>query len=273
MTKTILAAVAIAFALIVSAFTFLEVRTVRALEQVGIPSDVVKGCVWFSFSGGYLSYPTIAKVKQVAVGQRAAVVREIAEFAKSYTRSEEFRTKYLEYRDGLKPTPPEALKSMAQRRREDKEQMQKSIRDTETSMRTMPAEYRPAMQQTLEMFRQQHKEIDNPNNPMYSAQMEEMYRRSYEASMQEYNTKLAQWKIDYPSNPTPMIKTWLTKFLEISRDVDFTAALKPGQFGKMEFVRPEYEGKPSDWKMCFRAGRETVQAGRTAAQQWLRELQ
>ena len=272
MKRILFVTLAAIIALSVCSFTLLGIQTIRSLERLGIPADVTKQCVWSSFSGGYLSYPTVAKLKQVAVGQRAAVVREIAEFARNYTRSEEFGRQYLEFREGQKPTPPEPLKSMAERRREDKEQMRTTIRETEANMRTMPAEYRAGMQQSIDMMKQQLKEIDNPDNPAYSAEMEEMYRQTYETGMQEYRTKLAEWEKEYPTSPTPMIKKWLTEFLEVSKDVDFNAELKPGEFGKKVFVKPDYESKSPNWKMCYRAGRETVQAGREAAQRWLREL-
>jgi hypothetical protein len=217
--------------------------------------------------------PDVMKLKQIATGERATVVREIADFAKSYSRSGEFRQQYLEYRDGSKPTPPDPPKTSAQRRREDKESMQKSIKEAEANMRTMPAEYRSTLEQTIDMMKLQMKEIDKPDNPAYSAQADEVYRQSYQQQMQEYKEKLAQWEQDYPADPKPMIKKWLTKFLDESRGVDFNAKLVPGERGKMVFANAEYESKSANWKMCYRAGRDVVQAGRAAAQQWLNELQ
>ena len=103
-------ALAVIAVVCVCAFMFIQTGTVRTLEQLGIPSDAVKECVWSSFRGGYLSYPSVAKLKQIAVGQRTGVLREVVDFAKSYTQTEEFKKKYLEYRDGEKPTPPDAPK-------------------------------------------------------------------------------------------------------------------------------------------------------------------
>jgi hypothetical protein len=223
-------------------------------------------------NGGYLSPPNTTKLRQIATGDRAGVVREIASFAKAYTQSAEFRQKYAEMRESNKPTPPEALKTMAQRRREDKESMQKGIREAEVNMKAMPTEYRAAMKQSIDMMKQQLKDIDKPDNPAYSAQVEEIYKQGYDAEMQEYKTKLAEWEQKYPIAPTPMIRKWLTDFLEVSKDVDYNAVLKDGQYGKRVFVNPQYEAKSANWKMCYRAGKDVVDAGRTAAQQWLREL-
>jgi hypothetical protein len=40
----------------------------------------------------------------------------------------------------------------------------------------------------------------------------------------------------------------------------------------MRFVNQAYERKDGNWKLCYRAGRETVAAVRSAAQAWLKEL-
>ena len=72
----------------------------------------------------------------------------------------------------------------------------------------------------------------------------------------------------YPQDPADMIRKRLTDFLAVSANVDFDAELTPAR----TFVRPEYEKKSSEWKMCFRAGRSVVEAARVEAQKWLDEL-
>jgi hypothetical protein len=59
-----------------------------------------------------------------------------------------------------------------------------------------------------------------------------------------------------------MIKKWLTTFLENSRDVDYNAKTIKNSQGKFIFENPEYEKKPSLWKLWYRSGKETVDAGR-----------
>jgi hypothetical protein len=39
------------------------------------------------------------------------------------------------------------------------------------------------------------------------------------------------------------------------------------------FENPEYEKKPREWKMCFRAGRETIETARVYASNWLKEIE
>jgi len=272
MKRTLFVTLAALVTLSVSAFTLLGIQTISSLERLGIPADVTKQCVWSSFSGGYLSYPNPTKLKQIATGERAAVVREVFEFAKRYTQSEDFKKQYLEYREGKKPTPPEAPKSMDEQRKTQKADLQKSLKEAEQNMKKAPADQKEIYKGVVDMLKEQLTQIGDPNNPMYSKDMEAMMKQSYDAEMVEYKNKVVEWESEYPTNPTLMIKTWLTEFLEISKDVDFNAALKQGKFDKKEFVNPDYEGKSANWKMCYRAGKETVQAGRAAAQQWLKEL-
>lgn len=254
-------------------FFMMQTHTVRALEQVGIPGNFVKDCIWSSFSGRYLTYPSVDKLKKIAAGQRAAAVREIADFAKRYARSEEFTQKYMQYREGQKPEKPAPPRTMAAQRRADKEDMQRQIREMQENLKQTPAEYRPMFEQTIEMMKQQLKEIDNPNNPMYSPQMDEMNKQVYQLQLEEYKNQLVEWERDYPPAPNAMIKKWLTQFLEESRDVDYSAKLTEGQYGRLVFANPAYESKSPHWKMCYRAGRDVVHAGRAAAEQWLKELQ
>jgi hypothetical protein len=38
------------------------------------------------------------------------------------------------------------------------------------------------------------------------------------------------------------------------------------------FADPAVEAKPSEWKMCFRAGKPATEAARAFAQKWLNDL-
>jgi len=40
----------------------------------------------------------------------------------------------------------------------------------------------------------------------------------------------------------------------------------------MKFADPKYEAKSGGWKLCYRAGKESVEAARAFAQTWLKGL-
>lgn len=254
------------------AFRAFELKSTEFLQKLGIPEAFAKDCIWSSFSGMYLSHPGGTKLHQVSPGDRAGLTREIASYAKSYTKSEEFKKKYLEYREGRKPTPPEKPKPMAQQKKEQKEQLQKSIKETEENMKAMSSDQQTMMKGVVDVLRQQLKSLDDPNNPAFSPDMDKMQTQGYEMQVQQYKEEVARWEKENPLTPDAMIKRWLTEFLEVSKDVDFNAELVPGDGGKKYFAKTVYERKPENWKMCFRAGKGTTDAGRAFAKQWLEEL-
>jgi hypothetical protein len=100
-----------------------------------------------------------------------------------------------------------------------------------------------------------------------------MYQQNYQQQMTEYNNKLAEWNKEYPANNTkPMIKKWISTFLEKTANVDYAAKTATGQYGKELFVNQKYESKDGLWKMGYRAGKQPTEAARSFAQTWLNEL-
>jgi len=108
---------------------------------------------------------------------------------------------------------------------------------------------------------------------MFTPEMDVYIKQSYDMQMEEYNKSVAEWEIEYPTNnPKPMIKTWINTFLKNSSDINFNAKTVKNNDGKIKFVDQEYESKDGQWKLYYRAGKETVTAARTFAQNWLNEL-
>jgi F0F1-type ATP synthase membrane subunit b/b' len=242
------------------------------LRRLNIPEDRAHECIWSSFQGMYLSIPNVSALKAIARGDRAALVREIGNYARAYTRSEDFAKRYLAYREQRKPSPPEPPKSMEEMKREQRENIEKAIKSTEESMKSMTKDMQESMQGTLDLFKEQLKTIDDPDNPSYSKDMEHMVQQGYEMQKQQYQQDLQQWEKEYPNSSDLLIKTWLKKFLSASEGIDYNAKLIDGIGTSKVFANPAYEQKPGEWKMCYRAGRETVEAGRAYARQWLNEL-
>jgi DNA-binding ferritin-like protein len=260
------------FSLGLFAFKTYERSGSEALKRLGIPDEIAKDAIWSSFSGGYFYFPHKPQLAQMPKGERASIVQKIGAYAQSYTQTGEFATKYKEYREQQKPQPPERPKTMEESRKAQKEQMQKNIRETEQNLKSLPAEQQSTIKEIINTMKEQLKSIDDPNNPMFSKEIEEAQKQAYAAEMIEHKNKLTQWESDYPTSSTPMIKRWLVDFLEVSKDVDFNAKLVTGDHGVKTFANPDYESRSPNWKLCFRAGKETVEAGRAFAKQWLGEL-
>ncbi len=263
----ILAATILAY----SGFSMLE-NAKDVMKQLGIPEEEARNYIWWSLSGNTFSYPGTQQVKKTPVSERAAMVQQICAFAKSYSESDAFRQKYLEQREGSKPIPPEKPEPVEEMRARLKKDMEKSIQETEKAIESMPAEHHEMMRANIAMLKEQAKSYDDPNNPMFSKDMEEMMKQSYEMQMAEHKKGVAEWEQNNPTDPKPMVKRWLEEFLEQSKDVDFKAALIEGENGRMLFAKREYEMKSTNWKLCYRAGKESVDAARGYVKGWLDEL-
>ncbi len=271
MKKIFPAVILVAVILVYSGFS--TVRNAKdVMKQLGIPEEDARNYIWWSLSGNTFSYPGTQQVKKTPVSERAGTVQQICAFAKSYTESDAFRKQYLEQREASKPVPPEKPEPVEEMRARMKKEMEKSIQETEKAIESMPPEHHEMMRANVEMLKEQAKSYDDPNNPMFSKDMEDMMKQNYEFQMTEHKNRVAEWEKNYPADPKPMVKGWLEEFLDQSKDVDFKATLVDGEYGKKVFAKREYEMKPANWKLCYRAGKESVDAARGYVKGWLDEL-
>ncbi len=272
MFKKFLALLAVAIVVLgFLAFRSLEAATEDVIRRIGITDHQAKESIFSSFSGMYLSIPNIAALKRVAHGDRAEIVAQIGDYAKRYSKSPEFLKAYMDIRNGRKPDQPEKPRSNAEDERRGKEEMEKNIAQMEKNLKSMPAETQKMMQGVITQMRQQMEERKKSKKADEDKRADEARKMAYDAQMQKYDQDLAKWNKDYPESPSPMVRRWLKEFLVVSGDVDFSAKLQDDG-GRKTFTNREYEQKSDQWKMCFRAGKETIEAGRAYTKQWLREL-
>ncbi len=241
-------------------------------QTLKITREDAEHSVYSSFSGGYLNYPYSVVYHSLASSTRTALVNEIGEFAKAYTRSEAFKSQYLKERNSIKPVPPEAPKSMAEMKNEYRESFQESIRNAESGLSNYSGEMRKNMEDMINSLKEQLKQVDDPGNPMFSSETEAAMKEGYNQQMEDFKNSVKEWEESYPESTDWMIKDRLVYFLDLSATVDFTAKLQKSEYGQWIFVKPDYEDMPSDWKIIFRAGRESTEAARVFATQWLSEL-
>ena len=76
----------------------------------------------------------------------------------------------------------------------------------------------------------------------------------------------------YPEDPRALIAARLRRFLDVTRDVDFSAQLVDKDSKKV-FADADLEARPAEWKMSFRAGKPAIDAARAFAEKWLADLQ
>jgi hypothetical protein len=245
---------------------------INVLQQLGISEDRAHSSIVSNIVYTGWNLPNSAALKKISVGDRAAFVRELGQYAKAYTKTDAFKQAYLKHRETRKPSPPQPVQTIDEMKKNQKESLEKAIKDTEKGLPSMPKEIQAELKKSVEALKKQLKEIDNPNNPMYSKQMADSQKQQGEIQQQQYLASLAQWEKDNPVTPDKMIRQKLEEFLKESEKIDYNAALVRQHDGKMKFANSAYEEMSSIRKMCFRAGKEATDAFRSFAQEWIKEL-
>ncbi|MBE0550948.1 MAG: hypothetical protein IH619_01025 [Ignavibacterium sp.] len=243
------------------------------LKQFKIEERTAKSNIFYAVSGTSFYIPNVKVLRDLAIGDRVSAIESIGKNVKEYVASKEFVEKYNQLREDRKPTPPETPKYSAQLKEEQKESLTNSIAEMEKSKTQMAKDQQAMFDDIIKGLKDQLKEIDNPNSSMFTPEMDVYIKQGYDMQVENYNNEIKEWETEYPVNdPKPMIKKWISVFLEKSGDINFSAATKKDSKGILKFVDKEYEYKDSQWKLYYRAGKESVTAARTFAQNWLKEF-
>jgi hypothetical protein len=243
------------------------------LLQFKTNEEAAKSDIFHAVTGSSYFIPNVKTLKDLAAQDRVSIIQLMGNNIKEYLASKEFLEKYNQYREDKKPTAPGAPKYSAQLKDEQRENLKKSIAEIERSKTQVTNDQQAMFDDIIKGLKQQLKEIDDPKNTMYTPEMDSYIKQSYDMQMNEYARNVAAWEMKYPrDNPNPMIKNWLTTFLEKSAGINFDAKTTEIKLGTIKFIDQEYEHKDSQWKLYFRAGKETVAAARTFAQDWLGEI-
>jgi Asp-tRNA(Asn)/Glu-tRNA(Gln) amidotransferase A subunit family amidase len=262
--------------LLVLGFTaqkILDDKLKNLLQQFKTDEVTAKQNILYAVSGPSYYFPNVKLLKDMALGDRVSLIQSIGKNVKEYVSSKDFVKNYNQLREDRKPTPPEEPKYSAQLKEETRTNMINAIAETEKNKKQMAADQQAMFDEIIKTYKQQLAEIDDPEKTMFKPEMDEYIKQGYQMQMDEYNKKVTEWENEYPTdNPTPMIKKWINTFLDKSADINFDAKLEKDKYGKMKFVDQQYEYKDSQWKLYYRAGKETVTAARTFAQNWLNEL-
>jgi hypothetical protein len=220
---------------------------------------------------GHASFAFPYSSRLVPVDKRADVVKALAEFSKAYTKSEAFMTWYGKYREEEKPKAQADIKPAADQRKEQVEQIKKSIAENEKAYQQATGDMKEVYRQALETMKLMLQQTQNA--PAEQDQMmDQMAGQANQDAKKEYEQKLAAWNKDYPAgNPKPLLRRRIQEFLDVTQGVDFGAELvKNGD--KLLFKNPDYERKDYRFKLGFRAGKAATETARTFAQAWLKEL-
>ena len=221
-------------------------------------------------SGNLPVYPNAKLYHAATPGARVAFVKAFLAAAKACTESAAFKADYAERRKQAKPDDLQAKGSADQQISDQQAQQRKQLEETKAQVAKMPPEMQKQMKDMIKQMEDQLKQ--QTSDPSMQAGVKQIYEEEARRDQERYKKSMAEWTADYPEQPGVMIAKRLHEFLALTADVDFDAKLVAGPGGKMHFTDPQYETKSSEWKLCYRAGREPIAAARAFAADWLHQL-
>ncbi len=210
---------------------------------------------------------------------RVALVNGALTWAKQYTESPEFAKRYATTRTQKEPrisgrrtwTAEEEL-NRRQAFFEQRIANEKKALEAPPSPRQTPEQQQADRKRSEDLIKRTETELARYKDPVTRAEL----RKPYEIEDQRYKEEHAKWEQDYPADYRAAIARRLREFLTLSGSVDFGAKLVPCKDSYQHhscFADPAYEKKPDDWKRVYRAGKQPVDAARTFATNWVRELE
>lgn len=224
-----------------------------------------------SFHRGHLVTYGAKNVMNIALGNRAAVTTDLLNCTKKYVNTPVFIKEYGKFRENLKPLPPEPMKTKESIREKFIKDTEKGIINLEKMLPLLPDEKNRKM--ITDQVAAQKKQLEDYKSP--NSKMIEMAwqgeQNNFKWRNDEYLNSVKQWEVNFPDKSSQLVKLRLTQFLEVTKDIDYNAALTERN-GKKYFTNPKYEAMSLKWKMGFRAGKEVTETARIFAQQWLKEL-
>jgi len=242
------------------------------LASFGLSDTEVKSHVVSGLFDGYPSFYPNRKAFNAASGSmRAALVRNVLTVIKTYTESAAFQSEYARRRAEAKPAPAVAAKgSPDDQYAQYLASQQKSLAEMKANVAKMPPD---TQKQMAPMIKQMEESIaKQASDPQMASMMKQGFAAQATAGQKTYQQDLAKYEQQYPADPKILIANRLHQFLDLTKDIPFDAKLVSESGGTKVFADPQLQAKPDQWKMCFRAGKEPVEAARAFATAWLKQL-
>ncbi|MGH9385515.1 MAG: hypothetical protein ACRD2N_14635 [Vicinamibacterales bacterium] len=197
------------------------------------------------------------------------MVKTVTAMARAYTESDDFARRYADHREANAPEPlpkEQTADDVLVKQRRDYE---KQVSD----MRAQFAEITPQQRAVLEKgFVEMLARFDAMERDGTKAQLDELLKIQRSRDLQAYEARMKDYERDVPPDSGTLIARRLRRFLEVTREIDFSARLVERD-NRLRFADPSLESRPAEWKMCFRAGQGSTQAAREFARSWLTALE
>jgi len=208
--------------------------------------------------------------QKLPVAQRAAATTGLFAWAKAFTGSPAFKTAYTGIRAEQKPTQREYALTIEQEIKKEVDEQLAGHEQMKQAAASMPAKDRENM---LASLKQAQAQLRSPEY-LQAVRAGKVEERAQEQASLDKVTK--EWQETFPAEPGVFVARALRTLLEGTAGVDYSAKLVTvvGEGGDMLwFADLSYrEAKPWMWVEAILAGKEAVDAARSAAEAWLAEL-
>jgi hypothetical protein len=200
---------------------------------------------------------------------RAALVNFALSLARRFVESDDFNRRYADHREANGPEPLPEQQSADAIFKTQRDGFENQVAE----MRTLFDQITPEQRATLEEgWRQMRAQFDDMEKGERRKQIEANINAQRAAQVRDRDTAMTTFENTFPSDPRALVALRLRHFLDVTKDLDFAAQLVEKN-QKRVFADAALEGKPSEWKMAFRAGKPATDAARAFAQKWLADLQ
>ena len=238
-------------------------------QQMKFPKAEAGSAVVNAFVYGHVDYHRVRGVfKAAAPAARAAMTEQVLMWTKSYVSTPQFAQEYAKFRNESKPEGSASAASIDQELAEQRAQRKAEMEQMKKDIAAMPAEYRAAAEAGYKAAVEASKEYDTPE---FRKMERETLIAERQADASDSEERIAEWERNWPADHRALVKRRLNEFLSATADVDYGAQLV-NKGGKMRFANAAYEGKPNNWKLAYRAGKEPTEKARAFAKAWLAEL-
>ena len=239
--------------------------------QLGITEGRAKEAVFDSFMAGAVSLAGKAEVVTAAPPQaRAAMVAAATTLARAFVESDEFKRRSADHREANGPDPlplEQTADQVLAKQRAGFEQQVEALRKQVVDDAITP-EQKATLEEGFEAMRARFTEMEK--GPQ-RAEMETMLKGQRAEQVAGHAAATKEFNTMFPADPRALVAMRLRQFLDTTNNLDFSARLV--EQGKVQkFADPGLEARPSEWKMCFRAGKSATDAAREFARKWLAEL-
>lgn len=240
--------------------------------QLGITEGRAKEAVFDSFMAGAISVAGKAEVFTAASPQaRVAMVNAATALARAFVDSDEFKRRYADHREANGPDPlpdEQTADQVLAKQRADFEKQVEALRKQFVDDAITP-EQRATLEEGFVTMRAQFTEMETGQRRV---EIDSALKAQRARQVSAHAAATKDFEALFPADPRRLVAMRLRAFLGATGDIDFSARLV--EQGKVrKFADPALEAKPSEWKMCFRAGKPATDAAREFARKWLAELE